>query len=375
MAKNVVLHVGTPKTGTSMVQDLLTRNGDRLRNHGVLVPTGTFDHQYRAGLDLLGHPGEDNRGAWDRLAVQVRRHRGTAIISNEILTRATSAQIDRAAASFDYAELDVIVTVRDLARQIASGWQEAVKHRAKLSFAGFLRALHEDPPQRRVARGFWAVQDWPAAVARWSAVCGPANVHIVTVPPESSDPAILRDRVLRAMRIDRSWVPEPPERLNTRLGAAETKVLRGINARHRPADLDAGQYAEFVRERLVHEMAARASDPVRITLPPSEREWAAGLTEQWVDRVRSRGYQLVGELDDLEPRVSDDWTDPDAVPPEAELAAANAVIDALLDGEIAERENNVDRFYEIARAYARRRAGRLKVVRGVLRARSRVGRG
>lgn len=373
MAKNVVLHVGTPKTGTSMVQDLLTRNGDGLREHGVLVPTGAFDHQYRAGLDLLGHPGEDNEGAWDRLAARVRKHRGTAVISNEILTRATSPQIDRAAASFGYADLDVIVTVRDLGRQIASGWQEAVKHRAKLSFAGFLAALHEDPPRRRVARGFWAVQDWPAAVARWSTVCGPARVHIVTVPPESSDPAVLRDRVLRAMKIDRSWVPRTPERLNSRIGAAETKVLRGINARNRPADLDAGQYAEFVRERLVPEIARRAERPAPIGLPPSEHAWVAELSAQWLDRVKGRGYQLVGDLADLEPRPTRRWSDPDAVPPMEELAAANLVIDALLNGEIAEREGNVDRFYEIARSYARRRAGRLRVVRGVLRTRSRMG--
>lgn len=369
MATNVVLHIGTPKTGTSMIQDLLARNATTLRKQqGVLVPGGAFDHQYRAGLDLLDAPSDDNAGAWDRVATEVRRHDGVAIISNELLTRAAPEQIQRAADALQPAELDVVISVRDLARQVASGWQEAVKHRATLSFEAFVQGLHADPPRRRVARGFWDVQDWSAAAERWAARCGAARVHLVTVPPAGTDPHVLRDRLLSAMGIDPAWVPIPAERLNTRLGAVETKVLRGINARNKPDALDAGQYAEFVRDRLVRELAERSVDPVRIALAPVEHQWVAGISERWVAAATAAGYNVVGDLADLTPQVDPQWHDPDDVAADAELDAAYSAIDALLAGQVAERDQNVDRFYEIARAYARQRIGRLRFVRGMVRA-------
>ncbi len=372
MADRVVLHVGTPKTGTSMVQDMLARNDETLRSHDVLVPGDAYDHQYRAGLDLLDEADDDGRGTWDRLAARVRRHRGTAVLSNEILTRASDAQIARAGDSFGDAEVDIVITVRDLGRQIPSGWQEAVKHRARLPFAKFVAELRAEHPTRHAARGFWEVQSWPDAAQRWAAITSPSRVHIVTVPPSAADPALLRERVLEAMGIDQEWVPEAPRRDNTRLGAAEAKVLRGINRRVRPEVLGPGQYAEFVRERLVRDLAERAEEPIRIRLPPSAHGWAAELSRRWIEDVRLRGYAVIGDLAELEPTRYDDWTDPDAIAPEVELVAANATIDALLAAQVAEREQNVDRFYEIARAYARRRAGRLRVVRSVLNARSKL---
>lgn len=374
MADRVVLHVGTPKTGTSMVQDLLARNDATLRQRGVLVPGGAYDHQYRAGLDLLGEVADDGRGSWDRLAAQIRRHDGTAVVSNEILTRASDEQIARAAASLPDAAIDVIVTVRDLGRQIPSGWQEAVKHRARLPFATFVAELRAEHPRRPAARGFWEVQSWPEAAKRWAAITSPERVHIVTVPPSSADPVVLRQRILKAMGIEPEWVPQAPHRDNTRLGAAEAKVLRGINRRVGRDTVGPSQYAEFVRDRLVRDLAERADEPIRIRLPPAAYDWVDAMSRRWIADVRDRGYSVVGDLHDLEPARYDDWVDPDAVAPAAELAAANAAIDALLAGQVAEREHNVDRFYEIARAYARRRAGRVRLVRGLLRARSKLSR-
>ncbi|MDN5852158.1 MAG: hypothetical protein L0K86_04780, partial [Actinomycetia bacterium] len=252
------------------------------------------------------------------------------------------------------------------------GWQEAVKHRAKLPFATFVTELCAEQPRRPAARGFWDVQFWPEAARRWAAITSPERVHIVTVPPPSADSVVLRERVLRAMGIDLAWVPEAPHRDNTRLGAAEAQVLRGINRRVGRDTLGPGQYAEFVRDRLVRDLAERAEDPIRIRLPPAGHDWATDISQRWVEDVRRLGYTVIGDLGELEPTRYDDWTDPDAIAPEVELAAANAAIDALLAGQIAERENNVDRFYEIARAYARRRAGRLRAVRGLLNARSKL---
>ena len=98
-------------------------------------------------------------GAWDELAAAVRKAPGTAIISHEILATASRSQVKRALESVGYGsgtEVHVILSVRDLVRQIPAEWQENVKHRAGLSYRDFLEA-HPGPgagePDRQLVLG------------------------------------------------------------------------------------------------------------------------------------------------------------------------------------------------------------------------------
>ena len=43
MSKRVLLHVGTPKTGTSYLQHVLFHNRRALREHGISYPADRFD--------------------------------------------------------------------------------------------------------------------------------------------------------------------------------------------------------------------------------------------------------------------------------------------------------------------------------------------
>ena len=61
MARRVYLHVGTPKSGTSYLQDKLALNRDELERQGLdYVRTRTGDH-FEPALDLIGEKwaGED----------------------------------------------------------------------------------------------------------------------------------------------------------------------------------------------------------------------------------------------------------------------------------------------------------------------------
>ena len=93
MSSRVLLHVGTPKTGTSYLQDVLFRNRRTLASAGILYPGDRFDAHFLAALDLMRLPwgGLETQavGAWDKLATKVRKHDGTAIDSHEILATAS----------------------------------------------------------------------------------------------------------------------------------------------------------------------------------------------------------------------------------------------------------------------------------------------
>ena len=340
MTRRVLLHVGTPKTGTSYLQDVLFRNAGPLASAGIRYPADRFDAHFLAALDLMRMPwgGLETEaiGGWDRLAAQVRAHDGTSIISHEILATASRAQVGRALTSLghdDGAEVHVILSVRDLARQIPAEWQENVKHRSQLTYAKFLDQIQDPTRSTRIGSWFWGVQEIPDILNRWGHDLPPERIHLVTVPPPGGAPELLWKRFSQAFGLDGIDLDLEAERHNPSLGVPETALLRRINrAAHRvlpPAD-----YRPLVRELLAHQTLSQRTRSPRLALPPRLYPWVADLTAAWTAEIEQRGYDVVGDLHDLvgnPPDASPDtWADPDR-PAEAQVARAGVeAIRALL---------------------------------------------
>ena len=169
--RKVLVHVGAPKTGTSYVQDVLFSHRDELAAAGLLYPGERFDAHFLAALDLMeltwGGLEREAVGAWDRLAEEVRAWPGTVILSHEILATASRSQVRRALASLgDGVDVHIVLSARDLVRQIPAEWQENVKHRRALGYREFLDKVTD--PQRRgqLASWFWGVQEVPEVLDR-----------------------------------------------------------------------------------------------------------------------------------------------------------------------------------------------------------------
>ncbi len=364
--RRVLVHVGAPKTGTSFVQDLLFHHREALAEQGILYPADRFDEHFLAALDLMElHWGGLERqavGAWDRLAERVRAWPGTAIVSHEILATATRQQVRRALASFgDPAdtEVHVVLSARDLVRQIPAEWQENVKHRRTLGYADFLAKITD--PRRRgdLASWFWGVQEIPDILDRWGADLPPERVHLVTVPKPGAPPQLLWRRFASVLGLDPDGFDLTTERANPSLGVPETALLRRVNKRVNGV-LANEDYRQFVRELLAHRTLSARRDSARLRLPPDVRAWAVGVSETWVELLAGRGYDVVGDLAELLPDAEPErFVDPDE-PDAAEVAdAALESIVALL-GEAArlqEVEHRLRREVDAALAELERSRG------------------
>jgi len=329
------VHIGAPKTGTTYLQDRLGRNAKNLAAHDVHIPTraplmssGTF--HFRASLDLLGQdwggqPGHA-QGAWDALVRRVRRARGTSIFSHEILAPAAPEPIARLKQDLGGdAEIHVVYSARDLARQAPAGWQESVKQGARWKFGRYLARVRGG--RSWFARAF----DLPTVLSNWGNGMAPEHVHVVTVPHAAAveaDPDLLWHRFCRAFGIDPAWAPEESERVNTSLGSAETQVLRALNERIGRGGRTNPGYDALILGMLADEtLGGRRSRP--ILLPPKFHDWARERGEEWVEWLDQSGVDVIGDPAELVPEPPAEgqkFRHPDRVSSKAQLAAA---IDAL----------------------------------------------
>jgi hypothetical protein len=336
MARVVYLHVGAPKTGTTYLQDRLARNRTQLARHGVHYPIGPHGSMFTAAIDLLdmswGGQREGARGDWDALASRVRRTNGTAIVSHEILAAAKPAQVKRVMKDFEDAEIHLVYSARDLARQIPAEWQEDIKHRGKKTFARFLDGV-QNSPRLRSQTWFWRVQGLPDVFGRWARNLPPEHVHLVTVPQSDAPRDELWLRYCKAFSIDPSWAPEDSPRENVSIGRAESTLIRRLNRRlHRADSLEHAAYRRLVRELVVHKTLANRDGMTLAELPLSAYPWASEVAEEWIEWAEGAGIDVIGDLDDLRPVPPADgqWANPDRPRPGEMVDAALDVIEALL---------------------------------------------
>ncbi|HYJ66092.1 MAG TPA: hypothetical protein VEX15_00350 [Nocardioidaceae bacterium] len=335
--RRVVLHIGLHKTGTTYIQGVLRANRERLASSGVLYPGGKGQPSHTfAVYDLFGRrprgTGDDRiTGQWESMTRLIAESDlPTAMLSEEATSLASAAQAKKAARSFGDADMQVVVTVRDLGRVALSAWQEDVKTDELWTWREYADALADDAARAKApARGFWLRQDVPAILDVWTRVVPADHVHVVTVPPVGSEPGELLRRVGSVVGFDAGALVEPESWDNVSVGATGTELLRQMNQRlHR--QLNQRQYHDVVESDLAPILAAAgvstAAGADRLRLPEADHAWVTREADRMIEGIQACGVPVVGDLADLRPRFDDSGRPPGEVTDDELLDAA---IDAL----------------------------------------------
>src|SRR5262249_11599741 len=224
---------GPPKTGTSFLQAAWFRHRSEMAAQGVLYPGDDPMDQFRASAIVLHKERVTDRmppahlSAWNRLSTAVRDWDGDAVLSSEHYALAgphrARAILDEVAELAD--EVHLLVTARDLARQVPAAWQQSVKQGNDETFDEYWRALASDP-----SRGFWHAQDLPPMLDRWTSTITPEHVHLVVHGASGSARDLLWQRVCQVTGVDPE-ILTPVKRTNESLGVVQIEFLRRVNAR------------------------------------------------------------------------------------------------------------------------------------------------
>lgn len=334
------LHIGLQKTGTSYLQRTFWDSTDELARQGVDLVPGTKLGMFRLMLDVRGRfdPAIDPPSVGtsvERLPGQLRRAPGDALISQESLAAATPEQIERLLAAAADREVRVIVTLRDLGRQIPSAWQQTLQTGKSEPLGRYVRRLRRTNGTGARA---WDNLDVPAILERWGAHVPADQVTVVTVPPSGSEPGLLLDRFCSVIGVDASTLHvESGSRRNRSLRAEQAEVLRRVNELLPPELKRRNVYGD-VGKRYFAVKVLGSDSGTRIQLPDALYDWCAGVSREHVEHIRRGGYRVVGDLDDLLPLRSDFSSDPIRVSERDVAATASRAIAQLLTDRAEERK-------------------------------------
>lgn len=355
MAQCAHLHVGPPKTGTTFLQSGWRAQRERLLADGLLHPGNEPADQFRACMVAIDHPtfvprmDEHRAGTWNRFLDEIQAHPGDALLSSEFYARADDATAERVVKQLkDVAgEVHVVVTTRDLGRQLLASWQQKVKRGSTRTLQGFWDKVKDDP----VRTGpFWRNQDIPRLARRWLDAGADALTLVVVGAPGAP-----RDRIWHDMSgllgIGADPVPVP-SRTNSSLGAVEVEVLRRLN-RRLPRGLDrvrtANLTSKYHSDRLHALGLPRVEVPVSETLATEVRDAADEQVAQLRRLAENGEIRVVGDLEHLRSRL-----DPcDTTVTDADIADASARLLASMVGDqleandrAAERRREIDHLRE-----------------------------
>jgi hypothetical protein len=361
-SKRFFFHVGSPKTGTTFLQQVLWSHKELVREHGLLLPLRGFDQQFVATRAICGRENPRGQPLWHRLLSEADQWPGDSLFSHELLAQASAEEAAAAVATAArIGEVHLILTARDLMRQVPAEWQQHVKSRSTVEFETFLQRIRSD---RQGSSWFWKVQDIASVLARWGATLPRDQVHVVTVPPRGSEPRLLWDRFASVLDLEDAPVDLATARANQSLKLEQTELLRRLNETlgERLA-VPGGRYPVVVKDIVANQvLAGRPGSPLRLDAEVQRFIEARAL--QMVREVEKRGYHVVGDLGELLPVA-----EPDA-PEHLKLAVSDAkLLEEALEtlAEVADRLaasiiDNRDlrrRMTDVGRETGRRVSGRL----------------
>jgi len=337
LARRVFLHVGSPKTGTTYLQDVFWSQRALAEDEGLLLPLDTFHDHFLASADVreIAHQARFPPraiGIWKRVVDDGSRWHGDVLVSHELLAAASAEQAAHAVQAWIDAEVHVVVTARDLQRQIPAEWQEHVKHRSSTTFSEFVREVRDGGP---ASRWFWKVQDSASICRRWGGAVPPQNIHVVTVPPQGTARDVLWRRFATVLGLDPDRFDAATSSANSSLSAERAELLRRVNQRLNHRLPMPGAYVETVKEVFAKRVLS-GSPGSPVALSDGDRMYAVERSLELVADLHQQGVDIVGDATELigsgttEPRAGASLR-PESLPDAALLDAGVEALCALLE--------------------------------------------
>jgi hypothetical protein len=328
-----LLHIGPPKTGTTSLQGAFHAAREDLLAQGVRY-AGRAAHSRRAVFAAIGrpawrhepHPPPDR--LWKSLVAEVRRAREPrVVISSEVFADAPAEAIPRIIDDLDPTRVHVAVTLRPLARIMASQWQQAIRGGMRTPFDTWLVGVFDDRDMD--THLFWHRHRHDRLIARWADLVGIERVTAVVVDDRDHELVLRAFEQLLGLRA--GTLVATRDVANRSMTLAEAEAVRALNVAFRAEDLDAALLHKVTPFSRYMSRREPGPDEPRVEAPQWALDRAGEVAREMVAAIAASGVRVVGDLERLAaPQAARGAGDPGApvcIPPDVAASMAMGVLE------------------------------------------------
>ena len=200
--KQLILHVGFHKSGTTALQEAFFAQRKELETQGVLYPSVGWQAHHRVAWAMARKRwGWKDRGGkttpyntWTRMLWRIKLSKlDKVVLSSEFLSELTLDKIQLLKKQVKGRQVKVLFTLRPLVKLLGSSYQQYLKYGLKADYVTWLHSVLDVPGQSKLNPSFWKRNMHGDVVARWAEVFGVENVSVVIV--DEQRPEFLFDSI------------------------------------------------------------------------------------------------------------------------------------------------------------------------------------
>ena len=345
-----LIHTGSHKTGTSAVQGAFELARDRLPEHGVSYFGAAPGRTYLEGaLAVTGRKPQLGKQVpdlshWTALTAAVAAEGDRRVLVSSAFfgdgdEKATSRVVEGFSGDWP---LHIVITLRPLAKVMASQWQQYVQNGLRMRYEDWLDAKLSRPPDEPPTPLFWHRHRHDRLVGRWAEAAGADRVTVVVVD-ESDRMMVLRTFEAMLGLPGGLLVPDAAT-ANRSLSLAEAELIRLLNEEAKQGKWPEQVYARLVRSGAINHLK-RGYQPgpgdQRIVTPPWALKRVGEIGAEIAAGISALGVRVIGDVSSLGATpagTADKGPDlPLEVPGIPPRAAAQAVLGVILASKITDQ--------------------------------------
>lgn len=304
----LIIHPGFHKSGTTALQESFALNRSLLRERGILYPhIGTKAH-HRIAWALTQRPwGWNKRGGertpekvWDRMAGRINGAKEESVIlSSEFFSEVDGERIRKIRSDIKERDIQILFTVRPLAKLLPSSYQQYLKYGIKVEFEKWLHEILDKPGESKVSPTFWQRHSHGKVVARWVDIFGKSNVTVLIV--NEAQPTFLFDEINKFLNLATGTINATPSGSNRSLTMEEISLLLELNRQY-PKERAWDEYQLFIRSGYIRQLTddvQPAAGKERLLTPQWAVEKANHLGKEIQKELVNSGVRIIGDIESL----------------------------------------------------------------------------
>jgi hypothetical protein len=308
MKKKVYLHVGFHKTGTTAIQESLYSHSDQLKDLGISYATkkGKANHREAWALSER-YWGWKKRGGektsiveWKKRVKDLKAQKINSVLSSEFFSEIDDTQLDQIAHDLKNFDVEVIFTIRPLAKLLGSSYQQYLKYGIKASYEEWLEDIFRNSEKLKYTPTFWKRHRHEAVIARWAKAFGNQKIHLVVV--DESEPDLLYDAFNKILKLPAGTLKEVKgSGSNRSLNYPEISLLLAINKAF-PKERAWSDYEIFIREGSIRHLTNQvqlAELGTKLLTPQWAVDESARLSSNSIVKINDLEVKIYGDLSKL----------------------------------------------------------------------------